>query len=536
MNPIISPELQQFSRKIDPGKQRNTAVCVIYTRVSSREQAENNSSLDSQKRYCTEYAAKKSYRVAEYFGGTFESAKSDERKEFKRMIEYVKKNHRIDTIIVYSYDRFSRSGTNAVFLSEELKIVGVKVIAVSQEVDTNTASGRFQQSIFYLFSQFDNEQRKDKVVKGMIENIRNGFWVGQTPFGYTNLNRKDKAKNHQYRINQDGELLKKGFQLKADGVLTNIEIVSHLNKLGCNIHYKSFIRILSNPFYCGYIVSSLIPNEIFKGNHPALVSEYLFLKANNVITQNPHNGISKQFKIEALPLKGFVKDEVSLSPFTGYRQKGIYYYKTRDEGTCVNINAEYLNNRFKENLKHFEFDKDSGPELRESITELLGIRLESQLKEQQQIKSKITELIHKIEKLEERYVQGEIEVPLFQKFSQKYQTEKAELEKMLPQTEINSSNLSKIVEKGLKIAVNLSETWALSHFDDKRKLQTLVFPEGILYNKQKDTVRTPRINSIFAPIPVLSSILKDGKKRDRSKSGLNSHLVVPTGIEPASKV
>jgi site-specific DNA recombinase len=130
----------------------------------------------------------------------------------------------------------------------------------------------------------------------------------------------------------------------------------------------------------------------------------------------------------------------------------------------------------------------------------------------------------------------EIEPALFQKFSQKYQTEKAELEKQLPATEINSSNLIQIVNKGLEIAGNLSNTWALSRFDDKRKLQSLVFPEGILYNKQKDIVRTPRINTIFAPIPILSGILKNNKKDHSHKSDLNSHLVVPAGIEPASKV
>ena len=164
------------------------------------------------------------------------------------------------------------------------------------------------------------------------------------------------------------------------------------------------------------------------------------------------------------------------------------------------------------------------------------IGLESQLKEQQLTKKNLSELVHKIEKLEERFVQGEIEPALFQKFSQKYQTERVELEKQLPETEFNSSNLFQIVEKGLEIAGNLSKTWALSRFDDKRKLQSLVFPEGILYNKQIDIVRTPRINSIFAPIPVLLGFLKNNKKGQFHKSDLNSHLVVPAGIEPASKV
>jgi len=531
MKTIIPSGLKQFSKQIDTSKQRNTSVCVIYTRVSSREQAENNSSLESQKRYCTEYALKKNFQVAEYFGGTFESAKQDERKEFKKMIEFAKRNKSIDTILVYSYDRFSRSGTNASFLSQELQKIGIKVIAVTQEVDTSSPGGRFQRDVFYLFSQFDNELRKDKVIKGMIENVRNGFWVGATPFGYTNLHRKERAKNHKYFINPDGELLKKGFELKAEGKLTNKEIVDYLNKLGCKIHYKSFIRILSNPFYCGYIASTLTPDEIFKGNHPALVSEELFMKANNVIAENPHNGIPKQFKIEALPLKGFAKDEISLSPFTGYQQKGIYYYKSRNQGSCVNVNAEYLNNRFKENLKHFEFDRACLSELKDALTELVEITLQSKMKEQQQTKKQLSELLHKIEQLEERFIQGDVDRALFLKFSEKYKEQKNELEKMV-NAEISSSNIISIVEKSLTIATNVSDVWTLSKFDEKRKLQQMLFPDGILYNKKNDLVRTPRINSIFAPIPQLAGILKDNKKSRLIKRSLTSQEVVSTGIEP----
>ena len=139
----------------------------------------------------------------------------------------------------------------------------------------------------------------------------------------------------------------------------------------------------------------------------------------------------------------------------------------------------------------------------------------------------------KIENLEERYVQGEVEAGLYQKFSQRYESEKVDLEKLLPANEISSSNLIQIIEKGLRIAGNLSETWALSNYDDKRKLQNLVFPDGILYNKQKDAVRTPKINSIFAPIPILTRVAKENKKGHLHKSDLNSHLVPGTGIEPA---
>src|SRR5882724_781107 len=237
----INPTLQNFVKTSTDIPVRSTKNCVIYTRVSSKEQADNNTSLASQKRYCEEYCQKNGYSIKSYFGGTYESAKGDERKELKRMLEYVRKNKSIDTILVYSYDRFSRSGTNAAYLSQELQKTGVKVNAVSQQIDTTSPSGRLHRDMLYLFSQFDNELRKDKVVNGMVENLRQGYWVAATPFGYTNINRKEKAKNHKYEVNRDGEILKEGFKLKAEGRMTNKEIVAKLLRKGCKINYKSFV-------------------------------------------------------------------------------------------------------------------------------------------------------------------------------------------------------------------------------------------------------------------------------------------------------
>ncbi len=99
---------------------------------------------------------------------------------------------------------------------------------------------------------------------------------------------------------------------------------------------------------------------------------------------------------------------------------------------------------------------------------------------------------------------------------------------------VSSSNLEKSMWKGLNIATNLSELWVFSDFDKKRKLQNLVFPEGILYNKQKDAVRTLRANTLFAAIPLCSASSGAKKNAHSAKSGHNSRQVAPAGIEPAS--
>ena len=526
----VNPLLLEHIRKSDAGPLRSGKGCVIYTRVSSKEQAENNTSLETQKRSCEEYCVKNGYSIKKYFGGTFESAKSDERTEFERLISYVHKDRAIEAIFVYSYDRFSRSGPNAIYLSEELRKVGVRLIAVSQNVDTSTPSGQLHQGMILLFAQFDNEQRKEKCIGGMVENVRQGYWVNATPFGYTNLNRKAKARNHQYIINGEGKFLKKAFELKAQGLLTNKEIIDNLRKLGSKLHYKSFVRIISNPFYCGYVTNSLIPNEIYKGHHPSLISEEVFYKANNIISQNPLKGISKKYKVEALPLKIFAKDEISKSPFSGYKQKGIYYYKTLHVGTCVNVRASRLNDLFCEELKKFEFDEIGVSQVYDSIAAALNKKLANQIEEKVLIEEQIKELNRKSESLEVQLIEREINKELFDKYTAIYKDRMADLQQKMNIVGVSSSNLEKSMWKGLNIAANLSELWVFSDFDKKRKLQNLVFPEGILYNKQKNAVRTLRANTVFAAIPLCSASSEAKKNARAAKRGHNSRQVELQGI------
>lgn len=104
------------------------------------------------------------------------------------MLTFAKRNKDVSYIIVYSYDRFSRTGANGAYISEQLKKQGIVTLSATQEVDVESASGSFQQNLYYLFSQFDNELRRDKSVTGMREKLRNGYWIGPVPVGYTNLN------------------------------------------------------------------------------------------------------------------------------------------------------------------------------------------------------------------------------------------------------------------------------------------------------------------------------------------------------------
>ena len=526
--------LQQVAKKEKPPKWRAGEVVVNYTRVSDASQFDNTS-LDTQKKDSMLYAERRGLVIKCFFGGVVESAKTDERKEFKKMLEYVKKDKTISAILVYSYERFSRS-EYAADLSRELGRIGIKVLSVIQEVDVTSAAGKLQQNIFYAFGNYDNELRREKTVRGMVENLLNGYWVAATPFGYTNLRRKEKAKYHQYIINEEGENLKLGFKWKAAGKLSNKELVAKMRKMGSKIEYKSFVRIISNPFYCGYVTHSLIPGKVVKGHHPALVSEELFMKANDIVALNPHKGIAKKFKREELPLKSFLKSELTDFPFTGYIKKGIYYYKTRGKGDSVNERADVVNALFTKELSKYIIQDKYKDKIEKKVMDLVCAKLQDQLKEQETKKKKIIELQNKIERLELRFIENEITKELFDKYKIIYVQENEELTQEMVKNDFKSSNLEKIVKKGVAILLNPIQLWDDSDYDDKQRLQYMLFPDGIRYSKQKKEVRTPRVNTIISAIAYAARVVVDENKKTTPKSGLNSCSVVPPRIELGSRV
>jgi DNA invertase Pin-like site-specific DNA recombinase len=81
----------QFAKNNKSAERISGSNCIIYTRVSSKEQQEGYS-LDTQRKAIEQYAQKNNLYIIAYFGGTYESAKNDERKEFTRMLSFARRS------------------------------------------------------------------------------------------------------------------------------------------------------------------------------------------------------------------------------------------------------------------------------------------------------------------------------------------------------------------------------------------------------------------------------------------------------------
>ena len=531
-NSKLKNQLNQFAKgKQDVATQTVIQNCVIYTRVSSKEQADTNQSLEWQKKYCDEYAIKHNLNVLGCFGGTYESAKSDERKEFNRMLKFVKTCRQpIRYILVYSLDRFSRTGDSAIYISSELKKTGVNIMAVTQPIDTNSHAGALQQNIQFIFSKYDNDLRRQKSIDGMREKLLRGEWLGSVPTGYE-YDRTHHHKEQRIIINEKGQHIKQAFEWRALGYTYDM-IVAKLKPLGINIHKQALTDMFKNPFYCGLLSHNFLGGELVKGNHEALISEALFLKVNQV---KKVDGFKVNKANDNLPLKVFVRDAESGIPFTGYlvKKKGLFYYKVNKIGVKINRSVTIMHNKFKELLSDYTISEKYIEPLIMQLGYTWDNLTESSKSEKQSIATKLNEVEKNLELLERRHAYGEIKMDIFEKFSAELYTQRKLLLEELEKLAQNLSNPKELINYTAHTASKLPTVWASGDYHKKQIFQNTIFPQGLAYDAKLEHYRTPIVNSVFGHVADLSKALSGNKKRDLSILLEKSPVVPSAGLEPA---
>jgi len=91
-------------------KDEKTKPCaVIYTRVSTEEQASQQDNLPAQERKCIEYCSRNGLAPLEVFTDA-ESGRTDERPQFQAMIRYCREySAQVTHVVVADLSRFARS-------------------------------------------------------------------------------------------------------------------------------------------------------------------------------------------------------------------------------------------------------------------------------------------------------------------------------------------------------------------------------------------------------------------------------------------
>src|SRR5215467_11931010 len=157
-------------------------ICALYTRVSSRNQADADySSLETQRErleaYCKSQEGYSVYRV--YEDGGY-SADSLDRPALKEMLRDLRAGN-LNCVLAYKIDRLTRSVKDFHLLMDLFDRHGVKFVSVTQSLDTQNPMGRLLRNVLLDFAQFEREMTADRTRDKMHQRAQKGLWNGGMP-------------------------------------------------------------------------------------------------------------------------------------------------------------------------------------------------------------------------------------------------------------------------------------------------------------------------------------------------------------------
>lgn len=174
---------------------------AIYSRVSTSHHGQDPQIQQWElRRYCEARGFQIAHEIVDHgYGGA-----TDQRPGLKELMSLARAR-KIDAVIVLKLDRLFRSLRHLVTTLEEFDALGIKFIAVKDNVDWTTPAGRFFVQILGSFAELERSILRERTVLGLENARRKGKTLGRP------------------RIGKDDDIR----QLKADG-LTDREVQEKL--------------------------------------------------------------------------------------------------------------------------------------------------------------------------------------------------------------------------------------------------------------------------------------------------------------------
>lgn len=280
---------------------------AAYCRVSTSS-TEQLTSLENQKHFFEEYAAKNKFTLYKIYADRGISGKAlKNRDEFMQMLSDSEKRL-FDMLVVKDISRFARNTVDFLTGIRKLKSHGIDVRFLSCNMDT-LGESEFALTMFAAIAQEESYNLSKKIIFGKKVSAAKG----RTPpyiYGY------DKVDTYNLRINEcEAEIVRlifKTYNTEQMGIRKIADMLNFQNistKKNKKWTAKGVRRILTNPIYSGVLVNNktetldflessrkvLSGSDNIKHNRKelAIVSKKVFSKAQRIL-ENHNKSCHKQ--------------------------------------------------------------------------------------------------------------------------------------------------------------------------------------------------------------------------------------------------
>ncbi|GGC82939.1 hypothetical protein GCM10011508_07870 [Flavobacterium lutivivi] len=531
--------LNILNRLNEKNKINNMKNVIIYSRVSTDEQANQGYSIEYQEEVLTRHCNLNGYNIVAKFQCD-KSGKDFNRPQWKKIKSLVqerrKKADSIDLIIILRPDRFARHLVLALLEIENLLKMGCEVeFLEGEKMDPSNPDSFLVQAIGFALPEIENRKISKRSKEGSHKARLNGCFTGTAPRGYKCVR---VGKDATLEFSKDADLIREAFEKMASGLYTADEVRRWLNGQGMKLSKNQFPNIIRNLTYSGKILVRPFgnqPEQIVQGLHPALVSEELFAKANDVLNGRKRNMDFKSDKLNLYPLKGHLycpthRRTLSAYACTGRSNKYHYYLCTKPHVKCDRYPVEEVHNQIERILSNIQFSAQLMSSYR---TTLEGLFESDDLNRKKSIQKSLDE-IEKLNKrrlfVEEQYMDGELPAQEYQDLKNNINTRLFNEKNNLQQLQEVLSPFREYLDKQVPMLEDLVGFYKSVDGKTKNKILGCIFSEKLYFEEKK--VATPKFTTPIELLLNASKVLQNCKNKKEVKNDLFSQFAPPLGLEP----
>jgi DNA invertase Pin-like site-specific DNA recombinase len=460
--------------------------------VSTKEQAQNLS-LPTQLRACREYCSRHGLKVVAVFEDAGESAKTTDRPEFKRLLEYCRtKKGQVEVLVVYNVTRFARNAYDHAIVRTLLHRLGVSLRSVNEPIGDDSV-GKLTENMLAAIAQFDNDVKSERTKAGMVAALERGRWTWRAPLGYL----RGAIRSGEPSLIPDPErapLVQKAFALVGSGeqvtdTLTTITALGLKTLKGDPLTPQTLGAMLRNEIYAGYVNAPGFDLKGIRGDFSPLVPEVLFTRVQNRLAAGGSSPQSKSLDNPRFPLRRFVKCDRCDLPLTGSASKGRssrygYYHCRKCSG--VNIRSEALERQFLDMLEALRPKADFMPLFKLVVLDVWNRRLADTVNVRAALEARLTELRRREEVLEAAYLfEKRVDAITYDRQRDKLREDIALVRMELEQARLDEIDVEGLLDFAEHVLNNAAHLWLDAPPELKRRLQTVIFPEGLRFRDGK---------------------------------------------------
>jgi len=279
---------------------------IVYTRVSTLDQAQEGLSLETQReaaeRRARDLGAETVTVLEDAYTGT-----SLDRPAMNRLRDRVADGG-VDLVVVYDPDRFSRDLTDLLIVTREFEARGVKIEFVNFDWE-RTPQGMLFLQIRGAFAQFEHAQIRERTLRGKRKKAQSGGYDhGFEPYGYTFIAGQGLVVNAE-----TAPVVKRIYEMYLGG-LSVWQVAKQLAAEGVpgprrpTWEISTVHKILRNPSYLGRVrrkgeQDDWVPLEI-----PRIIEDDLWAQVQEALARRarrrPRRHASAEFLVQGLCVCG----------------------------------------------------------------------------------------------------------------------------------------------------------------------------------------------------------------------------------------